>query len=269
MTDILLTGWAWYPSVLFGISLWTGAYLILIGPLCRRNPWGEAPKTWQQIAFHSGTLILLLALISPLDELGDEYLFSAHMLQHLLMMFVTPPLWLLGSPPWLIDLILPKQLVALALWITRPVTAFIVFTSVMYIWHVPAFYNLAQANEGVHVFKHLMYIGAGLIGWWPVASQTGSIIPKPPAPLSMLYLFLLTIPCTALAAILTFSSLPFYPLYNEAPRIFGINVLEDQRLGGLLMWLPTHMIIFLALGITFFKWFSGNENRQADQIVLN
>jgi cytochrome c oxidase assembly factor CtaG len=269
MTDILLTGWAWYPSVLIGISLWTGAYLILIGPLRRRNTWGEAPKPWQQIAFHSGTLMLLLALISPLDKLGDEYLFSAHMLQHLFMMFVTPPLWLMGSPAWLINFILPKQLVALATWITRPVAAFFVFTSAMYIWHVPALYNLSQANEGVHIFEHLMYIGASLIGWWPVASQAGSIISKPPAPVSMLYLFLMTIPCTALAAILTFSSQPLYPLYVEAPRIIGLSVLEDQHMGGLLMWLPTHMVLLLALGITFFKWLSGNENRPADRLSPN
>jgi cytochrome c oxidase assembly factor CtaG len=269
MTDILLTGWAWYPSVLIGISLWTGAYLILIGPLRRRNTWAETPKPWQQIAFHSGTLMLLLALISPLDELGDEYLFSAHMLQHLLMMFITPPLWLMGSPAWLINLILPKQLVALATWITRPVAAFIIFASVMYIWHVPALYNLAQAHEGVHIFEHLMYIGAGLIGWWPVASQAGSIISKPPAPVAMLYLFLMTIPCTALAAILTFSSQPLYPLYVEAPRIIGLSVLEDQQMGGLLMWLPTHMVLLLALGITFFKWLSGNENRPEDRLIPN
>lgn len=269
MTDILLTGWAWYPSVLIGISLWTGTYLILVGPLRRCNNWGEAPKAWHQIAFHSGTLILLLALISPLDELGDEYLFSAHMLQHLLMMFVTPPLWLMGSPAWLINFILPKQLITLTTWITRPVAAFIVFTSVMYIWHVPALYNLAQANEGVHIFEHLMYIGASLIGWWPVASQAGSIVPKPSAPVSMLYLFLMTIPCTALAAILTFSSLPLYSLYMEAPRIIGLSVLEDQHMGGLLMWLPTHMVLLLALGITFFQWLNNDEDRQADELVLN
>jgi putative membrane protein len=266
MTDILLSGWVWYPSVLIGTSLWTGAYLILIGPFRRRNTWGEAPKPWQQIAFHSGTLMLLLALVSPLDELGDEYLFSAHMFQHLLMMFITPPLWLMGSPAWLINLILPKQLVALATWITRPVAAFTIFTSVMYIWHVPALYNLAQANEAVHIFEHLMYIGAGLIGWWLVASQAGSIISKPPAPVSMLYLFLMTFPCTALAAILTFSSQPLYLPYVEAPRIIGLSVLEDQHMGGLLMWLPTHMVLLLALGITFFKWLSENENRPADQL---
>lgn len=269
MTDILLTGWAWYPSVLIGISLWTGTYIYLIGPLRRRNAWGEAPKPWQQIAFHSGTLMLLLALISPLDELGDEYLFSAHMLQHLLMMFVTPPLWLMGIPAWLVNIILPNRFVALAAWITRPVAAFIIFTSAMYIWHVPAFYDLAQSNEGVHIFEHFMYIGAGLIGWWPAAPQAGSILSKPSAPLSMLYLFLMTIPCTALSAILTFSSKPFYPSYMEAPRIIGLSVLEDQHLGGLLMWLPTHMVLLVALGITFFQWLNSDENRQTDHVVLN
>lgn len=269
MTEVLLTGWTWYPSVLMGIGLWTGAYLILIGPVRRRKAWGEAPGVWQQIAFHSGTLILLIALISPLDELGDEYLFSAHMVQHLLMMFITPPLWLMGSPAWLVDFILPKRLAPLAAWITRPAAAFIVFTSVMYIWHIPALYNLAQTNEGVHILEHLMYIGGSLVGWWPVASQTGSIISKPSVPVSMLYIFLMTIPCTVLAAILTFSSRPLYPLYLEAPRIIGLSVLEDQHLGGLLMWLPTHMVLLLALGITFFQWLNINENRHEDQRALS
>ncbi len=269
MTDTLLTGWVWHPSVLIGMGLWTGAYLILIGPLRRRNTWGEAPKVWQQIAFHSGTLILLLALISPLDGLGDEYLFSAHMLQHLLMMFVAPPLWLMGSPIWLINSILPRRLVALVTWITRPVAAFVVFTSVMFIWHVPALYNPAQTNEGIHIFEHLMYIGAGLIGWFPVAFQAGSAVPKPSAPVCMLYLFSMTLPCTALAAILTFSSLPLYPLYVEAPRITGLSALEDQHMGGLLMWLPTHMVLLLALGITFFQWLNSDENPQTDHLVLN
>lgn len=269
MTDILLSGWTWYPSVVIGIGLWTGAYIVLLGPFRRQNALGQSPNTWQQFAFHSGTLILLLALISPLDELGDEYLFSAHMFQHLLMMFITPPLWLLGSPAWLINLILPKQFVALASWMTRPVFAFSVFTSVMYMWHIPSLYNLAQSNEGLHIVEHLTYIGAALIGWWPVITKYGSIIPKPSAPVSMLYLFFLAFSCTALAAILTFSSNPWYAIYIDAPRIIGISALEDQHLGGLLMWLPSHMIILLALGITFFKWADGNENRQVDQLVLN
>lgn len=268
MTDILFTGWAWYPSVLIGIGVWTGAYLILSGSLGRRNRWGQAPKPWQQIAFHSGTLILLLALISPLDELGDKYLFSAHMVQHLSLMFVVSPLWLIGSPDWLINLILPKQLVVAAAWITRPVVAFIVFTTVMLIWHIPALYNLAQSNEGLHVIEHFMYIGAALIGWWPVAAPAGSLFARPPAPVRMLYLFLLAITCTALSAILTFSSLPLYAKYIDAPRVLGMSVLEDQRLGGLLMWLPSHMIILLALGITFFSWFRSTENRKVDQSVF-
>lgn len=96
MNELLKVGWTWYPSVVIGFSIWTLLYVLAI----RR---GKPTSLTQQTVFHMGTLVGLIALVSPLDELGDEYLFSAHMVQHLLLMFVTPPLWLLGTPAWMVD----------------------------------------------------------------------------------------------------------------------------------------------------------------------
>ena len=268
MTNLLITGWTFYPSVLIGFGLWTIAYIFMTGLLRIRNGWGESPTALQQVAFHVGTLIGLIALVSPLDELGDEYLFSAHMIQHLLLMFVTAPLWLIGTPGWLVNLLFPKHLGSIANWITRPLAAYAVFVVVMTIWHVPAIYNSALESEGVHIFEHLTFIGAALIGWWPVVAADNLITVRPSPPLRMLYLFLLAIPMTALAAILTFSSAPLYSFYIGVPHIFGLSVLDDQHLGGLLMWLPTHMVIFLMLGITFQKWFA-DEEKQANSLYLN
>jgi len=268
MTKLLSTAWTFYPSVLIGFGLWTIAYILTTGFFRIRNSWGKSPTPLQQVAFHAGTLIGLVALVSPLDTLGDEYLFSAHMIQHLLLMFVTAPLWLVGTPGWLIDLMFPKYLGRIAKWIMRPLSAYTVFVGVMTLWHVPAIYDLALGNEGIHIFEHLTFIGAALIGWWPVVAAHNSVALPLSPPLRMLYLFLLAIPMTALAAILTFSSAPLYLFYVGAPHLFGLSVLEDQHLGGLLMWLPTHMVLFLMLGITFQKWFA-EEERQANALYSN
>jgi len=253
-------GWTWYPSVLIGFSVWTLLYL-----------WanhGRRTLLLQHVAFHLGTLVGLIALVSPLDELGDEYLFSAHMVQHLLLMFMTAPLWLLGTPRWLIDGIIPKGLESFIKRLASPMSAFVAFVGVLWFWHIPSVYEMAQESEAIHIFEHLSFIGAALIGWWPVAGAETSRIPKPTPPMRMLYLFLLAIPCTTLAAILTFAHTPLYPFYVNAPHIFGMDALQDQHLGGQLMWLPTHMFLLLGIGITFFKWFVDSE-RKVGQTIEN
>lgn len=261
MNELLQPGWMWHPSVVIGFGLWTIAYVFATGNLRRKHNWGKAPSQLRQILFHCGTLIGLFALVSPLDALGDEYLFSAHMTQHLLLMFATAPLWTLGLPAWLMDLIIPPAPGKYWQWITRPLPAFTIFVGTMTVWHVPALYNLALGNEGLHIFEHLTFIGAALIGWWPIAASDSPVAP----PAQMLYLFLLGIPGTALAALLTFSSASLYPFYSEAPRLFGLSVLDDQHLGGLLMWIPMHMVLFLAFCLIFFKWFN-NENNSFETV---
>lgn len=254
MMSILVNDWNWYPSVVIGFTLWTLAYLLLTGPLRSRFRGSAAPSSGQQIAFHAGTLIALLALVSPLDELGDEHLFSAHMLQHLLLMFATAPLWIIGTPGWLVDGVFPRFLRRPGNLLTRPLPAFVVFAGVMFFWHLPAIYQLAQNSEGLHIFEHLSFIGAALIGWWPVwGPRTRSLAWTSP-PIRMLYTFLLAFPCTALAAILTFAAAPLYPYHIHGAPFLGLTPIEDQRLGGLMMWFPTHMVILLALGFTFFRW---------------
>jgi len=142
-------------------------------------------------------------------------------------------------------------------------SAFVTFVGVLWFWHVPAIYELAQESEAVHIFEHLSFIGAALVGWWPVIGTETSRVKKPAPPIRMLYLFLLAVPCTALAAILTYAKTPLYPFYVTAPHLYGLSALQDQHLGGLLMWLPTHMFLLLTLGITFFKWFfsSGTKSK--------
>lgn len=261
MNELLQVSWTWHPSVVIGFSLWTIIYALLVGILRRKYMWGDAPSVTMQILFHCGTLAGLFALVSPLDALGDEFLFSAHMVQHLLLMLVTAPLWILGTPVWLMDLIVPPFLKKYAGWIASPLVSFAVFVGVMAVWHIPALYNLTMQNESLHIFEHLTFIGGALIGWRPVVAPNSSLNP----PAQMLYLFLLGIPSTAIAALLTFTAAPLYPFYSGASRLFGLSVLDDQHLGGLLMWIPMHMILFLAFCIVFFKWFD-QENSSAGTV---
>ena len=261
MNELLKAGWTWYPSVVTGFSLWTILYV-----------WanrGKHTPMLQQIAFHLGTLAGLIALVSPLDELGDEYLFSAHMVQHLLLMFLTAPLWLLGTSGWLVDRVVPEQVGTLAKRLAGPMSAFLLFVAVLWFWHIPGIYEMAQESEALHIFEHLSFIGAALIGWWPVIGAETSRVAKPSPPVRMVYLFLLAVPCTALAAILTYAKTPLYPFYVTAPHPYGLSALQDQHLGGLLMWLPTHMFLLLALGITFLKWFTESDRSTEQEFVKN
>jgi cytochrome c oxidase assembly factor CtaG len=251
--------WNWAPSVVIGMGLWTAAYLWLAGPLARKRGWGTAPSRTRQLAFHFGTLVGVLALTSPLDELGDDYLFSAHMVQHLLLLYVTAPCWLIGMPEWLPEAVLPRGLLALARRVTSPTGAFLSFAGVTLAWHLPALYGLAQDHEGVHIAEHLMYLGAGLIGWWPIAGPAAGLMARPGAPVRMLYLFILALPCSLLGAVLTFAQAPIYKYYVGVPHPFGLSVVEDQRLGGLLMWVPTHMLLLTCLTIIGAGWLNGKN----------
>ncbi len=252
-------GWGFHSSVLIGMALWTAAYVLVTGPWRSRYGWGDAPGPLRATVFHFGTLVGLLALSSPLDPLGDDYLFSAHMLQHLLLMYVTAPCWLLGTPGWLPGLLIPRRLQAAARRVTSPAVALCVFAGVTLGWHVPGVYSLAQAHEWLHIVEHLTFIGAALIGWWPIAGPASVSLPRSPAPIRMLYIFFMAMPCTLLGAILTFAGRPLYSYYVQAPHPFGLGVLDDQRLGGLLMWVPTHVILLVCLSIIAGNWLSSQD----------
>jgi putative membrane protein len=260
---MLQIGWSWYPSVLIGFTIWTLLYV-----------WASRSRQLslaQQFFFHFGSVTCIFALVSPLDELGDKYLFSAHMVQHLLLLFVAPPLWLIGTSERMANRLIPKKVNKARDVLGTPIVCFGIFVIVLYFWHIPFAYQMTLENESIHIIEHLTFLGAGVIGWWPVAGPTIQQIPKPSAPLRILYLFYLAIPCTGLAAVLTFAHTPLYPYYIASPHLFGLDALQDQRLGGLLMWLPTHLVLLLGIGITFFSWFnraSTEKERDSNEMYI-
>src|SRR5262249_2940750 len=118
MNEFLQFGWSWPPRVVVGFRLWSVGCVLRLWNCPRDCSWGAAPSWLTQFYFHCGTLLGAFALLSQLDELGDEYLFSAHMAQHLILMFFVAPLWVIGTSDWLMEKIMPAALKKFAAWIT-------------------------------------------------------------------------------------------------------------------------------------------------------
>jgi cytochrome c oxidase assembly factor CtaG len=258
-----LTAWDWEPTIVIGAALVAGLYLYAIGPLRKRSTF-EAARKGQIFAFLLGAGLMVLALVSPLDKLGDTYLFSAHMVQHLVLTIVGPPLLLIGTPEWFFRPIARnKMLFAIARCLTYPAVAFVLFNADFFIWHAPALYNVTLANQNIHIVEHLAFIFFGLLNWWLIFSPSKDL-PRLSIGGQILYLFLSGMPVVLLGAGLTFTS-PLYAPYIAAPRVWGISAATDQQLGGLIMWVPGNIIIIIIMSALFLRWMQKKEKEQAAQ----
>ena len=162
--DFWLTQWNWEPSILIGTVVTVGLYLYALGPLRKKYHLAERVNKWQAFSFLLGMSIMFLALVSPLDELGDSYLFSAHMVQHMFLTIVGPPLLLLGTPGWLIEPLLRKSIVfRIARILTFPALAFFMYNFDFWLWHVPPLYNATLENQSIHILEHVTFIVFGVI----------------------------------------------------------------------------------------------------------
>jgi len=261
-TTNLWLAWTLDPTLLISLALILGGYLYLSGPGRRRWRLAERADRTQVMWFIIGWVVLALALVSPLDHLGDEYLFSAHMVQHMLIAVVAPPLLLLGVPGWMVDPLLRRPgVLRVARWAANPIVAFGVFQGDMWLWHAPALYDLTLTNDTVHIVEHTTFLLFGLLFWLPILSPT-PLIPRISRGFAVLYLFIGCQPMVALGALLTFAATPLYAPYVSAPRIWGLSPLTDQQLGGLIMWLPTNIPYLIGLSANFFLWVSEHDRAE-------
>jgi putative membrane protein len=248
--------WSWslHPSVLLGTGLLGALYFYAIGPLRRRHRWSPPATPAQILCFCGSLVVLLLSLNGPIHDLSDYYLFSVHMVQHLVLTLVFPPLFLLGIPAWLLrSLLLRPGVQPLARLLTRPWVAATLFSATIAVWHLRPFYDLMMRNHEVHIATHLLFMVTATLMWWPVVSPVPEL-PRLPPLIAMLYLFLVGIPMQVVGALITFADEVLYPWYLAAPRVAGLSPLDDQQLGGLLMWVPGNLWMFAAIGVVFFKW---------------
>jgi putative membrane protein len=222
----------------------------------------------QKACFIGGAVTIFIALGPPLDDWSDHYLLLAHMVQHLLLIMLAAPLLLIGTPAWLLEPLTRNRVTnAIGNWLTRPLIAFAVANFVFVLWHVPLLYDAALDSQPIHVFEHVAFLGAALIGWWPIVGPLPQW-PRLPLSLHSLYLFAMTIPSSAVGAFITFADPGVYAPYDTAPRIFGIDLATDQQAAGLLMWVVVSAIYLLLITVSFFRWVRREEEAEAAAAIV-
>jgi len=255
-----LADWSFEPGVVLGLTAIVAAYGIGLQRVRPRTIWDENVVALREIvAFASGVFLLVVALVSPLDTLSDA-MFSAHMLQHVLLLYVVPPLLLLGTPAWLMRPALKWPGVkSVLVFLTGPIPAIVLFNVVLVFWHMPGFWDAALVDKTVHALEHVGFLGAGIIAWWPIFSPLQEV-PRLSYPGQMLYLFVQSLVPAVIGAFVTFSSVVVYPLYAYTPKILGMTPLVDQQIAGLLMKLLGTLFLWILVSIRFFQWFNHEEH---------
>ncbi|MDP2480532.1 MAG: cytochrome c oxidase assembly protein [Candidatus Palauibacterales bacterium] len=248
--------WDTPPSVALGVLVWLGGYLYVTGPLRRRlgisRPDDQTART---IRFVLGLVAMFVALTGPVHELSDFFLFSAHMVQVMLMTMIMPPLLISGVPRWVVEKALESPPVAaVARVLTRPGVAAALFLVTLAAWHVPAFFDHIIAYRPIHVAGHLALMTTGVIVWWPVLSPYEEH--RLSYGMQMVYLFLLGLVMKLIGALITLSTDVVYRVYPAGVRPFGLTPIQDQKWGGLIMWVLMGVTAWVVMSIIFFKWYA-------------
>jgi putative membrane protein len=227
-----------------------------------------APRPAQRVCYYAGLATMFLSLNGWLHDLSDTYLFSAHMVQHLMLALVVAPLMIMGTTGAMLrPLVALRGVGPVARWITSPTRCFAIFNVVVAGWHLPPMYNYALAHHPVHIVQHLMFLAASVLMWWPVLSPLPEL-PRLSYPGQMLYLFLMSIPMAIVSVYIAYSDSLLYPSYAAAPRVWGITPMNDQLIGGLIMWIPGGLFFYAIISIVFFRWQQrdGVETRAGAQV---
>lgn len=253
------TGWSIHWSTVIGIAALAALYIWRAA----RAPTPGTPSGLQKLTFFSGLFVMFVSLNGPLHDLSDSFLFSAHMVQHLILTLLLPPLLIGGTPGWMLrPLIKPASVRAVAQFVTRPVMCYLIFNLVIIGWHLPIFYNEALANHNIHIVEHLMFIASAVLLWWPFMSPMPEL-PRLAYPAQILYCFLTTLPMSVVAIYITMADHVLYPAYAAAPRLWHLTPMMDQRTGGLIMWVPGSIVFYALMSVVFFKWVARGEDSLA------
>ena len=212
------------------------------------------------LSFVAGMLLILMALVSPLDAAAGRLL-SMHMLQHVFLTTLGPPLVLLGLPPVLIGAVLRHRGAHALPHRHQPIATGALFIVTMWIWHVPPVYQLALDHREVHMAMHATFIVTGLLYWWPVVQP----LPEPGSMKEgarLLYLFATGFPMELLALLLLASNTVVYEYYNPEPHLWGLSPLPDQQIGGLIMGGLGQVAAFVAITLLFFRYLDQEDARE-------
>jgi putative membrane protein len=261
------TGWTWPLYIV--IPLFTVLILYLIG-ITKMYRGRSRPSPFGVFYFLLGWTTLFVALDSPIHELSEQ-LFWVHMTQHELMMLIAAPLLVLAKPavpflwalPWK-----PRQLVATITrlqpmqrtWnaVSAPLTAWLLHAVALWVWHAPALFAATLRSDLVHALQHISFLGTALLFWWTLLGGHGRRLGYGGA---VVYVFTTTVHTSVLGALLTFAARPWYTPYFLTAPAWHMSALEDQQIGGLIMWIPAGTLLTIIGLVLLVKWLEHSQRR--------
>jgi putative copper resistance protein D len=265
---IILTTWSGDPLPWIGVMLAALLYLVAVRIVDRAHPANRVPR-WRVVAWLAGVAAIAIALVSAVDVYAES-LFSVHMVQHMLLAMVAPPLLALGAPMTLAlraaspQLRRSLMLPVLHSWPVRaaswPPVGWIAFAVAMWATHFSPLFNAALENQALHSVEHLIYLGAGVLFWWPVIAADPMRWRLSPIG-RMAYLAAQMPFNTAVGLAIYFAPGILYPHYASLGRIWGINQLVDQQIAGIVMWGLGDVILLGALVLAVEGWLRADERR--------
>jgi putative membrane protein len=262
--------WNGDPLVLAALALSAVGYARGVRRVWARAGRGHGVRRWQAAAFTGAWVAVFLALVSPIDAIADA-LFSVHMVQHLLLMLVAAPLLALAAPTsaflWALP---PRARRALArVWrrsdamraayrtLAHPATAWAVAACVLWLWHVPAIYDIAVAHDVVHGVQHATFFATALLFWRALVDPLGPFRRAQGA--GLLYTFFAALHGMLLGALLTLAARPWYAAHDATTIAWGLSPLQDQQAAGAIMWMPAGVIYAVAVALLIVRWVHVSE----------
>jgi cytochrome c oxidase assembly factor CtaG len=254
--------WTFAPAILLSIALWAGVYVWRFRQ-ARREAGGRGAGLKEGAAFAAFMVVITIALVSPVDSLGENYLFTMHMAQHILLGDIAPLLLLLSlsrvimRPATRRFHSFERRLGPLA----HPVTFIVIWLLFVYFWHIPAMYVAAIENPFVHAIEHACFFAAGVAVWWPLIQ---------PVPMRVRmrgvavfgYILAAKLGLGVLGLYLTWSKSVAYGYYETVPRIWGLSPIEDQNVGGAMMMLEQSLVLVSAFVILFVRMLLQSEEEE-------
>jgi putative membrane protein len=261
--------WHIHPDVWLLMLTLIGGYIVLTrrwGAVDAPDPPRPVPIR-KQAAFFLGVAFLWIGSDWPIHEISENYLLSVHMVQHMIYTFIAPPLLLMGLPTWFLRrLLAPKWLNRFVRSVTRPLVALIVFNAFIAVSHWPALVDFALRHEIVHFGIHLVLVSTALAMWWPVVAPLPEF-PRLSEPVKMMYLFAQSILPTVPASFLTFADGAIYKFYESVPRLWGVSVVGDQQMAGLIMKIGGGLLLWSIIAVLFFKWSAKEESQSSEELA--
>lgn len=255
----------WHPEVALLVIVLGVAYAEVVGPMRSRFLETSPISKFRKNSLYLSLFTLYLAVGTPLQLLADQYLLTAHMIQFVLLSMVMPPLFLIGLPEWLINPVIKHPALApIFKFVTRPGVALVLFTVVFSLFQLPLLLEATLRLNGLYIVEEYLMMLVSITLWWPIYSPS-QWLPPIPRPLTLLYLFAMSLPTLLTFALITLANKAFYPTYIVGSRALGMAPLTDQQVGGSVMKVATMLILLAVFIQEFFRWV--REERAKESLI--